>query len=1203
MARPSPVEESVLLRDGTRIRVTEEVLQDGRRRVTREVVDASGGAPSQNEVVLRQAQDGDDAGPGPGPGPSRFLPGRGGSRPLPHPEEYSVSDTSGWMSQDDTMESSGGSTPGWDSPRDPRTDLPPWSDPSRSSIGAFGEGASDYSSLPDHGGPDHGGPDHGEADPGTHRASHREMAHFPLGPREGRAGREAPPRRKMAEGPEQKRPAAWPSSNRAPLQVNRWGYSGVGSLLAAAWRPFSPLPPTGKGGDGSAGGRGTAQSAAAASLHCQKAEPEPSPSKDVPASSPFTYIIANAQQVLADLRKGRKAKHLRTNADLENQKDPGNSKHNSNKAAGQRERKPPMNNWKRRELLVCLLLIGAILGFIIMCFLPKRSERSQITGGTPTEALLQPTSPLTFAPSIQPFHLAHYPTPSPAEDDCGELACEWSQYGNELVGANFGDAAGTSTALSADGTVVAVGGIGTFASGGTVRIYVQRSSSWIQKGQTIEGLNEYDRFGLSVALSSDGNVVAIGGDGWDGNGVNKGVVRVFSYDSKRSKWVQRGDHLHGDISFDRAGWSVSLSSSGDVLAFGATGSPSGYVRMFLWTGLKWDQLGDEIAISDGSGLVISLSSLGNVVAIGSMKGPSASVFELSNNMSWKLRGDRLIGRSRSSFGASLELSSDGDVLAVGAPNDGSIGINNGFVGIYFWNGRTWTHRGSIYGRYSSDYAGSALAFDSRGETIAVGSPGRGETTVYRWNGEREWVESKSFASCITMINTESRPIYSVAMSLSGKVVAVGCANDGDAGKVSVYNFDVKNSNTGENNPVTAPVRQTIAPSLSPVSRSPTAKAKGNEWNKVGRAINGEDFREHAGTSTALSSDGKTLAVGATMDTFDLGTVRVYILRGGVWTQIGQTLVGENAGTRFGLAVALSGDGRTVVVGSDRGSNGSLRIFVYNSSSSLWVQRGSALGRSVLAEQAGWSISMSLAGDVVAFGAPGSSIGYTSVFTWKGDDWTRKGQDVSLGDRSGHSVDLSGDGKVLAVGALEGSYVKVYHYSGNNWRERGNSIRGEETSLFGASISLSHTGNVIAIGAPHDLTKGANAGMAKVFSWTGDSWVQRGDSFYGLSSFHYFGQSVDISNSGTVVAIGIPGPRWGNIPSSVSIFDWDSSDGTWSLRGATVLTDPSPYGTTMSEFPTFSMSLAPNGNDIAIGSPFNNDEGRGTGKVMVYRWKD
>ena len=63
MARPSPVEESVLLRDGTRIRVTEEVLQDGRRRVTREVVDASGGAPSKNEVVLRQAQDGDDAGP------------------------------------------------------------------------------------------------------------------------------------------------------------------------------------------------------------------------------------------------------------------------------------------------------------------------------------------------------------------------------------------------------------------------------------------------------------------------------------------------------------------------------------------------------------------------------------------------------------------------------------------------------------------------------------------------------------------------------------------------------------------------------------------------------------------------------------------------------------------------------------------------------------------------------------------------------------------------------------------------------------------------------------------------------------------------------------------------------------------------------------------------------------------------------------
>ena len=97
--------------------------------------------------------------------------------------------------------------------------------------------------------------------------------------------------------------------------------------------------------------------------------------------------------------------------------------------------------------------------------------------------------------------------------------------------------------------------------------------------------------------------------------------------------------------------------------------------------------------------------------------------------------------------------------------------------------------------------------------------------------------------------------------------------------------------------------------------------------------------------------------------------------------------------------------------------------------SLWVQRGSALGRSVLAEQAGWSISMSLAGDVVAFGAPGSSIGYTSVFTWKGDDWTRKGQDVSLGDRSGHSVDLSGDGKVTQKDILMGKGVVKKGYGG------------------------------------------------------------------------------------------------------------------------------------------------------------------------------
>ena len=51
---------------------------------------------------------------------------------------------------------------------------------------------------------------------------------------------------------------------------------------------------------------------------------------------------------------------------------------------------------------------------------------------------------------------------------------------------------------------------------------------WNQVGQDLDGKEEDDRFGISVALFSDGTIVAAGAHRNNGTGPESGHVRVFA---------------------------------------------------------------------------------------------------------------------------------------------------------------------------------------------------------------------------------------------------------------------------------------------------------------------------------------------------------------------------------------------------------------------------------------------------------------------------------------------------------------------------------------------------------------------------------------------------------------------------------------------------------------------------------------------------
>jgi hypothetical protein len=153
-----------------------------------------------------------------------------------------------------------------------------------------------------------------------------------------------------------------------------------------------------------------------------------------------------------------------------------------------------------------------------------------------------------------------------------------------------------------------------------LNLYTIPKMDWLQLGTDIDGEFPGDQSGTSVSLSSDGNIVAIGGPFSDVNGTNIGQVRVYQYEN--SKWEKIGD-ISGEAPYDRSGWSVSLSSDGHTVAIGApyNNRHTGHVRVYRYdhSQLQWIQIGldiDGLNSMDESGLSVSLNSDGTAVAIG-----------------------------------------------------------------------------------------------------------------------------------------------------------------------------------------------------------------------------------------------------------------------------------------------------------------------------------------------------------------------------------------------------------------------------------------------------------------------------------------------------------------------------------------------------------------------------------------------------------
>ncbi len=412
-----------------------------------------------------------------------------------------------------------------------------------------------------------------------------------------------------------------------------------------------------------------------------------------------------------------------------------------------------------------------------------------------------------------------------------------------------------------------------------------------------------NQFGTAIALSADGNTLAVGSPYDPSNGYASGAVYIFSRDTTGT-WQQ--DAYITNASYngegDQLGFSLALSNDGNTLAIGAPGESSdgtadnnlalfsGSVYIFRRTDGTWSEQArikaNNFEAGDRFGSSVTLSGNdGNLLAVGAtFESSDASGINqdpANNNAIWSGAAyifnyfndnwtqQAYIKASNADahdlFGHAIKLNDDGRILAVSAINeasDGSSAMNNAAGGagaVYIFELSTaWTQ--TAYLKASSpdinDNFGYALDFNAQGNLLAVGAPG--ESSNHSGVNEEQTnneARSSGAAYLFTFTNSWTQTAYIKASnSEAGDRFAHALALNAIGNELAVSAIFESSSATGINGDESN--------NDSNTSGAVYFFQSTEQWqqHRYIKAPN-TDTGDHFGQSVELDDTGDTLAVG------------------------------------------------------------------------------------------------------------------------------------------------------------------------------------------------------------------------------------------------------------------------------------------------------------------------------------------------------
>jgi hypothetical protein len=338
------------------------------------------------------------------------------------------------------------------------------------------------------------------------------------------------------------------------------------------------------------------------------------------------------------------------------------------------------------------------------------------------------------------------------------LTANWV-FQARIKGANTGagDNFGNSVSLSNNGNTMVVGAYHEYGSGtkvnpaddnlatnaGAAYVFVRTGSTWSQQAYLkAYQVTANDLFGTNVAISGDGNTVAVGAVGEDGNGgisttpvVNElasaaGAVYTYKRSVGGSTWSFDSYIKPNNVGPNKEfGSDVSLNDDGTTLAVGAwyeDGSNAGInplanisatdagAAYIFKKGTSWTQeayiKASNPTAGDNFGASVSVDGTGNTLVVGARfeDGSGKGVNPVSNESAGSSGAAYVYSRTGTnwtqqaylkainptigdSFGASVAVSNNGQFILVGAPyEDASTGCVNGA------DNNTATDKGAAY---------------------------------------------------------------------------------------------------------------------------------------------------------------------------------------------------------------------------------------------------------------------------------------------------------------------------------------------------------------------------------------------------------------------------------------------------------------------------------------------------------------------------
>lgn len=456
------------------------------------------------------------------------------------------------------------------------------------------------------------------------------------------------------------------------------------------------------------------------------------------------------------------------------------------------------------------------------------------------------------------------------------------------------DSFGAATAISSDGNTLAVSATtersnatgvngdqsnNSLALAGAVYVFTRVGAQWSQQAYLKESNTELvDFFGSSLALSADGNTLAVGAplESSNATGVDSsggptpttdndgaqfaGAVYVFARNG--TDWSQQAYVKASNTgASDQFGDSVALSADGNTLAVGASGESSSTVGV----GSGDPNEDDEAAPLSGAVYVFTRANT---------QWTQETFVKASTT------------HANDGFGLSVALSADGSTLAVGAPNEDGRGIgvdanqlifgedDSGAVYVFARTSMQWVQQTYIKASNSDPLYrfGTSLALSADGNTLAVGSPGEqsnamgidgnqandllseaGAVYVLTRTGTR-W----AYQAYVKASNPEDFDFFgtSVAVSADGNTLAVS-APDEDGDRKGVDRSGGPTPETESDAILNAGAVYVFTRAAAQWSQHAYLKAS-NTMLLASETFPGDEF----GTSVALSADGDTLAVGA-----------------------------------------------------------------------------------------------------------------------------------------------------------------------------------------------------------------------------------------------------------------------------------------------------------------------------------------------------